>query len=209
MKKMIPVLLVMSFVTTMFADDYKILMMNTKTIRIGTRIYKKGDTFSGDSVIFWEKDKQALKAQNLTTKEIRLFAEPEFRAIGCKTIKEYYVKNNHLSTRSNVLTLEDMKEELAGIETFYLLDTIYIKSPMPIDSTRYFYVSYDNEGKSEKKVLKMKDDILIVINRSIFPVNDTISEMSMSMFYYKKGIEDDYLLSDSMRIMLIPRRIKK
>ena len=88
MKKLIPVLLVMGFVTTMLADNYKILLMNTKTIKIGSRVYKKGDTFSDDSIIFWEKDKQALKAQNLTTKEIRLFVEPEFKAKGCKTIKD-------------------------------------------------------------------------------------------------------------------------
>ena len=44
MKKVIPVLLIIGFVTTMLADNYKILLMNTKTIKIGTRIYKKGDT---------------------------------------------------------------------------------------------------------------------------------------------------------------------
>lgn len=206
MKKVIPVLLVMSFVTTMLADNYKILLMNTKTIKIGACVYKKGDTFSDDSVIFWEKDKQAMKAQNLTTKEIRLFAEPEFKAKGCKTIKDYYVKNNHLSSRDARLTLSDMAEGLKG--TFYLLDTVYIESPMPVDSTRYFYISYDYAGKSEKKVLKKKEDRLI-IDRSLFPRAKDLSEIKLSMLYYYKGIDEDYLLSDSMMIVLIPDKIKK
>lgn len=133
MKKVIPMLFIMGLVTTVLADNYKILLMNTKTIKIGTRVYKKGDMFSDDSVIFWEKDKQALKAQNLTTKEIRLFAEPEFKAKDCKTIKDYYIKNNRLSARAGGLTLSDMAEGLTG--TFYLLDTIFIESPMPVDST--------------------------------------------------------------------------
>lgn len=206
MKKLIPVLLVMGFVTTMLADNYKILLMNTKTIKIGTRVYKKGDTFSDDSIIFWEKDKQALKAQNLTTKEIRLFAEPEFKAKNCKTIKDYYVKNNHLSARDAALTLSDMAERLKG--TFYLFDTIYIESPMPVDSNRYFYISYDYAGKPEKKVLKMKEDCLI-IDRSLFPRGKDFTEIIMSMLYYYKGIDEDYLLSDSMKVALIPERIKK
>ena len=206
MKKVIPVLLIMSFVTTMLADDYKILLMNTKSIKIGTRIYKKGDTFSDDSVIFWEKDKQALKAQNLTTKEIRLFAEPEFKAKDCKTIKDYYIKNNHLSTRDVRWTLHDMAEDLE--RTYYLLDTIYIESLMPVDSTRYFYISYIKDGKTEKKVLKKKEDCLI-IDRSLFPRAKDLLEIQLSMLYYYKGIDDDYLLSDSMKVVLIPERIKK
>ena len=208
MKKLIPVLLVMGFVTTMLADNYKILLMNTMTIKIGTRVYKKGDTFSDDSIIFWEKDKQALKAQNLRTKEIRLFAEPEFKAKGCKTIKDYYVKNNHLSTRITGQTLGDIAEGLAEEGTIYLLDTIFIESPMPVDSTRYFYISYSNEGRTEKKVLKKEEDQLI-IDRSLFPITEGLSVMTISMLYYYKGIDDDYLLTDSMRVVLIPERIKK
>lgn len=206
MKKVIPVLLVMSFVTTMLADNYKILLMNTKTIRIGTRIYKKGDTFSDEYIIFWEKDNQAIKAQNLTTKEIRLFAEPEFKAKNCKTIKDYYIKNNHLSSRAGGLTLHDMAEGLT--EAFYLLDTIYIESPMPVDSTRYFYISYINDGRTEKKVLKMEEDRLI-IDRSLFPITEGASEITLSMLYYYKGMDEDYLLSDSMKVVLIPERIKQ
>ena len=204
MKKIIPVLFVLSFVSTVLADNYKILLMNTKTIKIGTRIYKKGDTFSDDSVIFWEKDKQALKAQNLKTKEIRLFAEPEFKTKGCKTVNDYYVKNNRLSSRDAGLTLCEMAERLNG--TFYLLDTIYIESPMHVDSDRYFYVSYDNGGKSIKKILKMDGERLI-IDRSLFPVS--ASEMKISMLYYYKNIGEDYLLSDSMKVVLIPNVIKK
>lgn len=206
MKKIIPVLFVLGFVSTVLADNYKILLMNTKTIKIGTRVYKKGDTFSDDSIIFWEKDKQALKAQNLTTKEIRLFAEPEFKAKGCKTIKDYYIKNNRLSSRDAGLTLSDMAKGLTG--TFYLLDTIYIESPMPVDSTRYFYISYSNEGRTEKKVLKMEEDQLI-IDRSLFPIKEGFSEITLSMLYYYKGIDEDYLLSDSMKVVLIPERIKQ
>lgn len=206
MKKVIPVLLIMGFVTTVLADNYKILLMNTKTIKIGTCVYKKGDTFSDDSVIFWEKDKQAIKAQNLTTKEIRLFAELEFKAKGCKTIKDYYVKNNHLSSRDPILTLSDMAERLKG--TFYLLDTIYIESPMPVDSNRYFYISYNYAGKPKKKVLKIKEDNLI-IDRSLFPRAKDLSDIKLSMLYYYKLIDDDYHLTDSMKVVLIPERIKK
>ena len=40
---------------------------------------------------------RVLMDENLKTKEIKLFVESDFSAKGCKTIRDYYLKTNHLS----------------------------------------------------------------------------------------------------------------
>ena len=58
-----------------WADRYKILQLNTPQVKIGKRLCSKGDVFSDESVIYWSQKKQAFKAQNLETKEIKLLKE--------------------------------------------------------------------------------------------------------------------------------------
>ena len=203
MKKLFPIIMVVCLVTSVWADNYKILQMNTKTIKIGSRIYKKGDVFSEDSTIHWSNDKQALKAQNMETKKIQLFVADAFQKKQSKSIKDYYIKNNRLSARS--FGLDEMVEILS--ETFYLLDTIRIESPVPVDSTRYFYITFKDEGKEVRKSMPMLDDELL-IDRSMFPRADKAPETKVSMSYTCEGVDEDYLLTDSMRIIFVPKKIK-
>lgn len=203
MKKLFPIIMVVSLVTSVWADNYKILQMNTKTIKIGSRIYKKGDVFSEDSTINWSNDKQALKAQNTETKKVQLFVADAFQKKQSKSIKDYYIKNNRLSARA--FGLGEMVEILA--ETFYLLDTIRIESPVPVDNTRYFYITFQDDGKDVRKSLPMLDDELL-IDRSMFPRANKILETRVSMSYTCEGVDEDYLLTDSMRIIFVPKKIK-
>ena len=203
MKKSIPFIMFVCLVVSVWADNYKILQMNTKTIKIGNRIYKKGDVFSEDSVIHWSNEKQALKVQNTGTKKIHLFVGQAFQKKQSKTIKDYYIKNNRLSARS--FGLEDMKDMLH--DTFYLLDTIKIEKTLPVDSTRFFYISFLEGGKNVRRILPMQDDELMIV-RSLFLKADTTSEINVSMLYTCKGIDEDYLITDSMKIVFIPKNIR-
>ena len=202
MKKLFPVIMIVSLVTSVWADNYKILQMNTKTIKIGNRVYKKDEVFSGDSIIHWSNAKQALKAQNIETKKIELFVADAFQKKESKSIKDYYIKNNRLSART--FGLSEMEDYLS--DTFYLLDTIRIDSPVPVDSTRYFYISSQDGEKDARIVLPMQNKELIIA-RSMFPQTEKSQEIRVSMSYTCKGIEEDYLLTDSMRIVIVPKEI--
>ena len=120
-----------------WADRYKILQLNTPQVKIGNRLCSKGDVFSDESVIYWSQKKQAFKAQNLETKEIKLFIESDFRAKGCSTIKEYYLKTNHLSSRGSDSTALD---EIS--DTIFLCDSVIMEMPVLMDSTHYCIISY-------------------------------------------------------------------
>ena len=205
MKKTFLTMLAMGIALSLFADDYKILQMNTSFVKIGNKICKKGDVFSDDSIIEWSKEKQAVKAQNLQTKEIHLFVESAFKAKNSKTIKEYYLKRNHLSTRS-VLIFSELSEYLNS-NTFYMLDTIRIESPIPLDSTRSYYMVYDGCEKEEKYQLQSDNSCFFILRSQLLSC-DSSKDKYVSIYFASKGVDDDYLLTDSMKIVILPLHLK-
>lgn len=201
MKKSIVVLFIMVFVSSVVADNYMITRMNTQSIKIGHRICKVGDVFSDGSVIFWNKDKQAFKAKNMKTGKERVFVEPEFRNKKCKSIKDYFLKNNLLSTRG-VHNLNELSEALSE-NAFFLLDTICIESPIPMNNTDQYYIVYEVDGKVLKNTLRNERNHF-VIDRSLLQIDDNINELILSVYFKREGIDEDYHLTDSMKISIIP-----
>ena len=194
-KVSISILLVLLSIV-LWADRYKILQLNTPYVKIGNRICTTGAVFSDESVIFWEQSKQAFKAQNLKTKEIKLFVEPDFRNKGCKTIKEYYLKTNQLSSRGDDATALD---EIS--DSIYLCDSVIMELPVLMDTAHYCYIVYNNEGREVKYHLKQQDQSFI-IDKKIFGEDLMKDNLRVSLFYHMP--EEDYLLKDSLTIMFIP-----
>lgn len=206
MKKTVISLLSLAFVATLFADNYKIIQMNTSSITIGNREYKKGDIFSDDSIIVWTNDKQAIKAQNIKTKKIHLFTKLAFKKQNTKTVKEYYIKTNRLSARATGLSLRELSEQLN--DTFYLLDTIRIESPIPMDSTRNYYIHYQHNSVEKEKILQIENDDFIIC-RDIFENCDSIKEQNVKIIFRDKNVREDYIVTDSMHIIYVPISIEE
>jgi len=179
-----------------WADRYKILQLNTPQVKIGNRLCSKGDVFSDESVIYWSQKNQAFKAQNLETKEIKLFVESDFKAKGCSTIKEYYLKTNHLSSRGSDSTALD---EIS--DTIFLCDSVIMEMPVLMDTTHYCYIVYDNENGKIKKRLKHQDQSFI-IDKKLFGEDVMREDLRVSLFYHMP--EEEYPLKDSLTIMFVP-----
>jgi hypothetical protein len=179
-----------------WADRYKILQLNTPQVKIGNRLCSKGDVFSDESVIYWSQKKQAFKAQNLETKEIKLFVESEFSAKGCNTIKDYYVKTNHLSSRGSDSTALD---EIP--DTIFLCDSVIMEMPVLMDSTHYCFISYNNEDGEVKQRLNHQEQSFI-IDKKLFGEDLMKEDLRVSLYYHMP--EEDYPLKDSLTIMFIP-----
>lgn len=199
MRKVFILLLVLLFALVIWADNYKILQINTPNVKIGSRICSKGDTFSDESVIFWTQDKQAFRAQNLRTKEIKLFVEPEFRAMGCKTVKDYYVKTNRLSSRGGSVSISDLMDEMQ--DTIYLCDSIIIETPMQLDSTHFFYIVYDVDSTQIQQRLNSKENSL-VFDKNLFGDGLKRKNIRFNLLYHMP--EEDYPLKDSLTLVFIP-----
>ena len=207
MKKFISLVLLFVFAIPMHADNYKILWMNTNNIKIGTKVCTENSVFSDRSTIIWTKQGQAFEAQNLRTKEIDLFAEPAFKIQKSKSILEYYIRTNHMSTRSTHPTAKELKVNLS--DTFYMTNEICVNCSFPTDSCRYFFVRYEKDGKLIERMLYNKNDCF-VIPRSLFTSDDTENnkEIKLCVYYRDVQADEELLLTDSMVIQILPLKYK-
>lgn len=200
MKKAVLVFSALLLSTTLLADNYKILQMNMQSVQIGNKQYKTGDVFPDSDPISWDNDKQAIKAMNLNTKQIKLFAAKVFKDIEAKSIKDYFLKNSHLSTRGGIVSFSDLREELS--DTIYLYDTMQIESPVKIDSVSSYYISYEQNGVKKWCTL-MSTDKYFFLNRELFGENIDGGEYIITLFFRKKRMED-FLISNDIEIILLP-----
>jgi hypothetical protein len=203
MKKMALFISALCLSMTSLADNYKILQMNTPSVKIGKQMCKVGDTFPDADPIMWSNDKQAIKAMNLTSKQIKLFAAKVFKDVEAKSIKDYYLKNSHLSTRGGVVSFSDLAEELS--DTIYLYDTMQIESPVKIDSISSYLISYKQNGEMKWRTLASTDKFFF-LSRELFEENDGQAEYTLTLYFRKKGF-DDYMISDDIVIVLLPMSI--
>jgi len=200
MKKLALIISAMCFSITSLADNYKILQINTSSVKIGKQICKIGDVFPDAEPILWSNDKQAMKAMNLKTKQIKLFAAKVFQNMEAKSIKDYYLKNNHLSTRGGINTFSDLAEELS--DTIYLYDVVQVESPVMIDSLSSYLISYVQNGEKKWRTL-MSTDEHFFFSRDLFGENNDGGEYALTLYFRKKGM-DDFVITANVIVVLLP-----
>ena len=200
MKKalIITVLALICCCTNIFADKYKILFINTPSVVVGNQTLHVGDMFDEESVINWESQKQAMKVQNLRTKQIRLFTSMQFSK--SKSIKDFFLKQNHLSTRGGVLLdEEELKKALNGF--FYMIDAIDFSTILLVDEMANFSIKID-----DKEFVLPEDNGKITIKRELFDSKKDIHKVSI--YYNDKSSDSRTLITDEMTIELLPLEIK-
>lgn len=200
MKKMALFISALCLSLASLADNYKILQMNTPSVMIGKQMCKVGDTFPDADPILWSSDKQAIKAMNLTSKQIKLFAAKVFKDVEAKSIKDYYLKNSHLSTRGSMVSFSDLAEELS--DTIYLYDTMQIESPVKIDSISSYIISYAHNGEKKWRTLASTNKYFFLC-RELFEENDDQTKYVLKLYFRKKGFED-YIVSEDIILVLLP-----
>lgn len=185
----------------------KILFLNTPTINIGGKNLKVGDTFDDAATIKWQSAKQAMKVQNLTTKKQQVIAARQ--AQGSQSLKDFFSKTNHLSTRGDgLMGIEGLEEYLNN--TFYLLDPITIKSMLETTESSYFKASFQ-VGSEQKSVKLSGDSESFTIDDTIFNGVDRSSlpeEVHVSIYYHEDGEAEDELISDKMILVPIEANIE-
>lgn len=202
MRKSIIAFLALLVSATILADDYKILKMNMPSIKIGSRTCKAGDVFSDKDIINWTAEKQAIKVQNLKTKEIRLFVGNEFITKNSTSIKDYYVKNNHLSTRGKMMTLDDFAEQLP--DTVFLWDDITMELPFAPEDSSFFFITYkDRSDNMKTRMLETVNDSLVISRQSFDPEED-IDEITVSLGFHDSLNGEDSVLKDTICLIMIP-----
>lgn len=177
-----------------FADNYKILYINTPSVTIDNNQMHVGDIFDEGAQIKWDSDKQALKVLNVQTKNVRLFAAKQFTQ--SKSIKDFFLKQNHLSTRGGeMMNEEELRECLSGY--FYMLDNLEFSTVLVVDENAYFSIVVD-----EKEYALPEINGNIVIDRNLLHVS--YGSIKASIFYNDKLENQKILITDAMEIEMLP-----
>ena len=208
MKKLLLFFLNVFIITTICADNYKVLYVNSPSVKIDNKKCVKGMIFSDVSQVMWpHKGMQAIKALNMESKVIELFVSIK-KEQQKGSVMDYYIRNNHLSTRGDMQlgNLNDLAKILN--DKFYLInDTIEIDPPINLKDGRFFYVTFEQNGIIKSKELPHEGRTLF-ITRSLLECNKkTSAEINVKVFFSSE-IEKDYLLTDSMRIYVFPLLVK-
>lgn len=198
-------LLFFCFSLQAIADDYKIIQMNSSSVKIGNVQCKIGDIFSDEDQIYWSNEKQVIKTMNLRSKQIRIFVAKTFTSSNSKSIKDYFLKNNHLSTRGGATSFSDLADELQ--ETVYLYDLVAIDSPVELDSHSCYVISYGDEVK--RWATLMSKDSTFYLSRELFDEADSKEEYTLSLYFRRKDLAKDYLVTDELHVVLLPLQLNE
>ena len=203
MKKAISVLVIILVAAlTLCADNFKILFLTTPSITIGGKTCKVGDTFAGDAAISWTAPRQAMKVLNTTTKKQSLVVAEKFSGSKSADMNSYFVQSKQLSTRQGEL-INTMELGIVLGESHYMLDSIAVKTSLPVDANHFFFASYDYNGETINKMLTCKDGEL-VFDRKLYTIDGKAIEpfdLPLSVWYMDRGTGTRTLVTDKMLIL--------
>lgn len=203
MKKIITVfaIFILSAITA-GADNFKILYLTTPSISIGGKSYKTGDVFAGNAAISWSAPRQAMKVLNTATKKQSLVVAERFNGTKSKDMNSYFVQSKNLSTRQGEL-INTMELGIVLGESHYLLDSIDIRTSLPVDKNHFFFASYDYNGETINKKLTCKDGVL-AFDKSLFTIDGKEIkpfDVTLSVWYMDSEAGKRTLVTDKMVIL--------
>ena len=179
------------------AQDFKILFVNTGTIRIGDKDLAAGDVFSQSETIHWADAKQAMKVLSLSDKKQFIFAATDFKERKMKSAKEYLVKSNRLSTRGSG-SLSSVVRQIG--ETLYVIDTTSVAINYTPDESEFFFLLSDGS----RHELEYKDGKLIFTP----DIWDGFQEPISVDLYFRYADDKEELVVDGLSIVPLPKTVQ-
>ena len=192
-------LFVLLFVSTsLMAEDFKILFINTDSIKIGKNTCVAGDVFSDTGNIFWKDSKQAMKVISLDTKTQYVMVSEDFKNRKLKSAKDFIVKYNRLSTRG-IGSLSSVAHQIG--DKLYWFNPTLVKIDYELEDGEYFFIMAGNE----KIQLEMDDQQLVLDGRLWGEADPAPIEIDL-YFHYQNG--EDVLVNSGILITPLPSKIQ-
>ncbi len=189
--------------------DYRIVFLNTPTIKINGKSLKVNDIFAPSSSVEWTSPKQAMKIIDTASGEQRLLVASQYQKSKAKNIQSYISGVKHLSSRgigsSNVVALRATLSD-----HFFFTDSLKIETDFPTDHQRFFYISYTYNGEEINKMIP-NDNGSFTISQDIFTIDGKPIppfETTLSVFYLDETTGKVTLITEDMAITLIPDRLE-
>lgn len=179
------------------AEDFKILFINTESIKIGKTTRVAGDVFSDAEKIYWKDGKQAMKVLSLDTKKQYVLVSEDFRQRKLKSAKDFIVKNNRLSTRG-IGNLSSVAA-LLGDRIYWLNPTLITIEYEPEEGEFFFLKAKDEEIKLEM------DGQQLILDERIWGESVPSQIETDLYFHYKDG--ENELVDPGVLIIPLPNEI--
>lgn len=179
------------------AEDFKILFINTGSIKIDKKACVAGDVFSDEGKIFWKDGKQAMKVISLDTKTQYVMVSEDFKQRKLKSAKDYLVQYHRLSTRG-VGSLSTVAS-LVGKKVYWFNPTL-IKIDYEPEEGEYFFLTVGDE----KIKLEMDGQQLVLDERIWGEANPVPIETDL-YFHFKDG--EEKLVNSGIQIIPLPSEI--
>ena len=188
------------------ADSYKVLFVNDTNLKYTNgKVVKKGDVISDVSTINWEKERQAVKVINQSTKRITLFTGKNWvRAKGSGAM--VYIK--HTSTQ---ITDDNFYAKLFSIfdSQYDLMDKIEVSTDIELSDNCYFTAAYMYGDTKLVKKLGHEDD-KVIIDMSLFNIDGKVLEprdIEISIEYVNERDMKTISVRDGIDIFIIPETV--
>ena len=208
MKRLVLLLLLSLGISYVHAGNFKVLFVNDASLKYTNgKVVKVGDTFTDVNAIKWQKDKQAVKVFNLTTKKQMLMLGKQYMR---KTGMDALISSKHLSTNEAAGLPEDQQDPFMGIfeDEYLLLDPIEIpvKESIVLDDKSHFEATYDYGDTRLTKPLKQKGHA-VILDKSIFAVDGKELEprdITISIDYISADNPIPTLAKEKIEVTYIP-----
>ncbi len=197
MRRFLFLSLLVCFSFTASAQDFKIIFVNTGTIKIGGKDLGKGDVFNESDKIVWVDSKQAMTVLSLSDFKEYVFASPDFEQRKLKSTRDYLVKSNRLSTRGSG-SLSSVERQIG--ETLYVMDTTRVAISYVPDETEYFFLVRDGN----RYELEYKDGVLIFTPE----IWGELQEPVTVDLYFRHSDNEEELVIEGLGIVPLPETIQ-
>lgn len=220
MKKVLVLFSILLCATAMtYAQSYKIKhIYNAKSIKIGGVNRGEGYVFPerSTSQIDWPNYKVGFDAYNVKTGKIRYFCKRNFERTKSISLWDFickvFVRHNIRATRSGHL---EMLRDVVEDSTFYIQqDTLFVESPMDIDSACFFVMDYYKDNRKVRQVLPQAECVkdiekketapYLIFTRSMFNEENDFFDYKVAIRFVVKKNGKEILITDRMNIVCLP-----
>ena len=208
MKRITLLLWLSMCISQMSADNYKVIFVNDASLKFSNgKTVRVGDVFSDVKDINWEKEKQAVKAMNMTTRKPILFVGKEWMK---KSGVSVLFNDKQLSAHDggDGRTEPTIYDKLRTIfdDEYNMLDSVEVNTDLDLSGGNHFQVTYKYGDATITKQLAQKDKT-VIFDKSLFVIDGKSLEpkdVNMSIDYVDGASGIIIFVKDNIKLFVFP-----
>ena len=198
------------------AENYRILYVNTDSVRIGGRMLSAGDIFKETEDIQWTEDLQSIKVIGTDSRQILVLVAKEMEGKNKKSVFDYLMPVNAMSMayRSEIFSIifgdTDTTPPIPNTEyshsSRYLLDTLFLPVLPENEGGRYI-MEYRHTGRTFRIPLVKTDSSRIAVPRKDMESIPS-GPFTVNVFLVPEKTVEYILYIEDMEIIPVPLKLR-